>query len=206
MNSLFPSRLRAQDRSGFTLIEIVIATVILGLLMTVAMPAMRGMNEKNKLRAEAREMVALMKMARTEAVFNERTTQIFLDIEKREFWLDLREPTKKGEKRDKDDRKIVEQKRQLDGKIWFEETLVYEQNILKGKIIAIDFYPDGSASPSLITLANPLANGGEGARLTLELLKSTGQIELTPGTIAEKQDAASGTQPMVPGSAGGRNG
>lgn len=194
------------SRRGFTLMEIVIATVILGLLMAVAMPAMKGMNEKNKLRSDARELVSLIKLARTEAVFNERTTQIFLDLEKGQFWLDLREPTEKGERRGKNDRKIVEQVRDLEPKIWFEETQVVQQNILKDNVIAIDFYPDGSASPTFITLANTSVRGGEGdgegARMTIEVLKSTGQVELTPGTIAGKQEAALNSQPVTPGGAG----
>lgn len=187
-------------RAAFTLLEIMVAVTILAIMMAVTFPSMRGMNEKNKLRSAARQMTALMKYARTEAVFGERTTQIFLNTDQRQFWVDLREPEpEKGSSgfssKDKQPKqRNIEQKRDLDDNIWFEETQAYDENIIKGKdqVVAIDFYPDGSASPTYITLANK-----SGAHLTIEVLKSTGQIEITPGSIEDKK-AQSQEQQVTP--------
>jgi type II secretion system protein H len=184
---------RARAR-GFTLLEIMVAVTILAIMMAVTLPSMKAMNEKNKLRSTARQITALMKYARTEAVFGERTTEVFLNLDKREFWLDLREPEpEKGDsswssKNKQPKERNIEQKRDLDSSIWFEETQAYDENIIEGgkdKLIAVDFYPDGSASPTFLTLTNK-----GGTKLTIEVLKSTGQIEITPGTIEEKKSQA----------------
>ncbi|MGI8906438.1 MAG: pilus assembly FimT family protein [Candidatus Sumerlaeaceae bacterium] len=176
-------------RCGFTLIEIMVVVTILAVMMAVTFPSMRGMNEKNKLRATARQLTALMKYARTEAVFGERTTEVFLNLDKREFWIDLREPEpEKGSgSSKKPTERNIEQKRDIDENIWFEETQAYDENIIEGKdkVIAVDFYPDGSASPTLITLVNK-----QGTRMTIEVLRSTGQIEISPGSIEEKKAQA----------------
>jgi type II secretion system protein H len=176
--------MRANTRQrGFTMIEIMTVVVIVAIMMGVAYPSMRSMNEKNKLRATAREIIALMKYARTEAVMGERRTAIFLDLDKREYWMDLRTPDPKtGEYNPRAKRTQLEQKRDLNKDIWFEEVSTYESNVVKGKLIAVDFYPDGSATPILLTLTNK-----RGSKMTVELLKSTGLTEVSPGSIEEKQ-------------------
>jgi hypothetical protein len=127
--------------------------------------------------------------------------------------LDLREPEpEKGSSSSSGGKKIkqrnIEQRRRLTEKtppdMWFEETSAYDENIIensKGKVIAIDFHPDGSASPTFVTLTN---NGG--MHITIEVLKATGQIEVTPGTIAEKQEKAQEQVTIPPAPMGGSRG
>jgi type II secretion system protein H len=171
---------------GFTLLEIMTVIVIMGVMIAITMPSMKAMNEKNKLRSTARELIALMKYARSEAVFGHRMTEVFLDLDKRLYWMDLRTPdAKTGEYNPKAKKTQLEQKRELNNKISFDEVSVYDSNIVKGKLIAVDFYPDGSASPMLITLANL-----NGSKMTIEIIKSTGLTEVTPGTIEEKKALA----------------
>jgi hypothetical protein len=50
--------------------------------------------------------------------------------------------------------------------------------------VAADFFADGSASPLLLTVSNR-----DGSKLTIEVVKSTGRTEVTPGTIADKRAA-----------------
>jgi Tfp pilus assembly protein FimT len=158
--------------------------LIIAVMMGVSFPVMRNMSQKNKLRATTREVIALMKYARTEAVFGERTTEVFIDVEKTEYWLDLREPDPKtGEYNPKRKKKQLEQKRDLPQDIEIAEITTYGSNIIKDKIIAIDFYPDGTATPTLMTFHNRRTD----SKLTVELLKSTGVSEVSAGTIEEKK-------------------
>lgn len=172
---------RARSRA-MTLLEIMVVMVVLAVLMAVSYPSLRGFNEHNKLRATTREIVALAKYARNEAVFGERRTQVFLDVAKREFWLDLRTPDPKtGEYRVGRNKTDFEQRRVLNRDVWFDEVTTLDKNVIRDKVIALDFFPDGTASPAMITLANR-----RGQRMTLEILKGTGMAEITPGTIADK--------------------
>lgn len=178
-------RLGYKRLRAMTLLELLTVITILTVLMGVTFPTLRSFNEKNKLRATVREIVALLKYARSEAVMSQRTTEVFFDLEKRQYWLDLREPDPKtGEVRTQRKKRQLEEKRSLHPDIWFDEVTSYEDNIIDDKIVAVDFYPDGSASPLLLTVANR-----SGAKLTIEVVKSTGRTEVTPGTIREKREA-----------------
>lgn len=200
-------------RRGMTLIEIVIVVVILGVTMAVAIPNMTGVNRKNKLNATARELIALAKAARAEAVFGERTTELILDLEKHEFWLDLRRPdpnegrtgtiTGGGRNSKKQAaRSMLEEKHTMPSGISFGEATALDQNILKGKLIAIDFYPDGTASPTIFSIQNDRKQS-----ITIEILKANGMAEMTPGTVEQKQAAieeAAMSAPLPPmGGVGG---
>jgi hypothetical protein len=123
---------------------------------------------------------------------------VFLDVEKRQFWMDLREPDPKtGSYNPKGKKRQLEQKRDLNPDIWFDEVTTYDSNIIKDKIVAVDFYPDGSASPILLTVTNRSS-----AKMTIEVIKSTGLTEVTPGTIEEKRAATEEAMGSIPGYGG----
>jgi prepilin-type N-terminal cleavage/methylation domain-containing protein len=182
-------------RKGMTFLELLTVITILAVLMGVTFPTLRAFNEKNKLRGTVREIVALIKYARAEAIFGQRMTEVFFDLEKRQFWLDLREPDPRtGEYNPKRKKRQLEQKRTLHQDLWFDEVTAYDTNIIRDKVVAVDFYPDGSASPLFLTVANRA-----GAKLTIEVIKSTGRAEVTPGTIEEKRAANVAQQQKIQG-------
>lgn len=195
------SRHNPRSNRGMTLMEILIVVTIIVVMFGVSFPMMRGYNEHNKLRAAAREFVALMKYARTEAVLREHATGIFVDYGKRQFWLDLREvDPKTGTIDPKRKKTSLEIKRELNKDIWIDEIVTEDKNIVKDKVVAIDFYPDGSCSGVLMTVANR-----EGAKLTVELLKSTGLTEVYKGTIEElraKEQEEAASNPALSGANG----
>ena len=171
-------------RRGMTMIEIMVVVTVLAVLMGLSFPAMRGVNEKNKLRAAALDLVGLMKLARVRAVMDQHDTNVFLDLDKRQYWVDFRQSeTGSGGSKKKGSLTQVERRRQLDASIWFEEVTAYDRNLVTDKLVAIDFFPDGSASPTLLTLINK-----QGKRLTVDLKKASGMAEVSNGTIAEKRE------------------
>lgn len=166
--------LRGNPRRGFTMIEIIVVVVIIAVMFTVSFPSLRAVNDNNRLRSSVRELSNLMKYARSEAVFNSRTTEVFLDTEKHEFWLDLRKPNEKtGRYNPKDPKTTMERKRELETKVQFDSVTALDNNILSGGIIAFDFYPDGTASPGLVTLRN-----NRDLRYTVEVIKPTGSVKI----------------------------
>ena len=80
-------------------------------------------------------------------------------------------------------RSDFEQRRVLNRDIWFDEVTTLDKNVIRDEVIALDFFPDGTASPAMITLANR-----RGQLMTLEILKGTGMAEITPGSIADKME------------------
>lgn len=179
--------LRLRAPRAMTLMELMIVVTIIIVLMGVSFPTMRSMHQRGQLRSSARELMGLMKLARTEAVLNERPTSFFMDTDSREFWLDLREPapppgsaSRSTAKRLKSE---AEEKRALPRDVWFEEVSAYDKNVIQRKIVAVDFFPDGSATPTLLTLAHR-----NGDRMTVELVKATGLPELSRGTMEDKRE------------------
>jgi type II secretion system protein H len=198
-------RVRARRyRCGFTLLEIMVVVVILAIIVGVAMPSMSKFNESNRLKTAARELASLMRYARTEAIFNERVTEVFLDIENREYWVDLRSETAEDDSDDSDrgrkrrkakpKKTSMEDKRPLEKKIIFGDILAYDENIIKDSLIAIDFFPDGHASPTFFTLKSE----STGREMCIEVLKATGFTEVTAGSIEDKQEKAKAAQAVVP--------
>lgn len=199
---------------GMTFIEVMVCVVLMAVLMGVAFPTMSGINRKNKLRAAARELVAISKAARAEAVFGERTTSLVLDVDKHEYFLVLRTPEEElstaekftgggGKSRAKTRKDRLEQPRELKSfQVVFDEVSAYDENILDDKKIVIDFHADGSASPTLFSLKNT-----KDERITIEIMKATGQVEISPGTVEEKQakimEAAGNVGAPPPPAAGG---
>lgn len=172
-----------QARRGMTMIEIMVVLTVLAILMAVALPTMRAVNDRNRLRAAAREMLGIMKVARSEAILGQRATTVYLDLQKREYWLDLRRVDEKTGKPVSDKKKSqYEEKRPLERDIAFEEVTVVEDNVIDDKYVAIDFYPDGSATPAAITFADVKLK-----RVTVEVLKASGLVEISNGTIEQKR-------------------
>jgi Tfp pilus assembly protein FimT len=168
------------------MMELVVVVIIIAVMFAVSLPTLRGVSRGNRLRSDVREIMSLMKYARTEAVFNGRTTEVFIDTEKNQFWLDLRTPDKKtGRYNPKDLKSTMERKRDLESGVWFPGITADEKYILKNGIIAFDFYPDGTASSGLISLTNrnPDKPEARGAEYTLELFPSTGMVELSEGDL-----------------------
>ncbi len=168
------------------MVEIVIVVIIIGVMFAVTIPSLRGVSEGNRLRSNVRELMTLMKYARTEAVFSGRTTGVFLDTEKNQFWLDLRTPDEKTGRYDpKGPKSTMERKRDLEKGVWFPAVTADENNILKDGVIAFDFYPDGTASPGLIMVSNRNTDKGDtkGADYTVEISRSTGLVELNKGDL-----------------------
>jgi prepilin-type N-terminal cleavage/methylation domain-containing protein len=56
---------------GMTFLELMVAMIILGLLLAVAVPRMVGAGQMSQLRGAARDIVSLMKFARSTAIFGE---------------------------------------------------------------------------------------------------------------------------------------
>lgn len=72
---------------GFTFIELVIVTVIVGLLAVMAQLHLSGLLRKNTFRAQVQEFVSAMRMAVTAASESERRYEVIVDLVEQSFML-----------------------------------------------------------------------------------------------------------------------
>ena len=85
---------------GFTLLELLITVAMVAILAAVAIPSFQDMIERNRVAATANDLVASFLTARSEAVKQERTTNIAKDVNWGKGWT----------VKDADDALIVEYK------------------------------------------------------------------------------------------------
>ena len=142
---------------GFTLIELVVALAVAGLLLAVVPLSLQRAHETAEYRATVRHMLAGLKSARHEAMRSGRVTAFAVDLEQRRFGVE-----------DRLERGIADA---------LEVSLVVaEQDIDARGSGRIRFYPDGSATGGSIDLLRP---SGDGVRLRVDwLLGSISQYRL----------------------------
>ncbi len=73
--------------SGFTLIELMVALVVLGILMAIAYPSITQSIANNRVRSHAQEVTSLLSFARAEAITRGATVTVFNDADNKESWV-----------------------------------------------------------------------------------------------------------------------
>jgi general secretion pathway protein H len=122
-------------RQGFTLIELLVVLSIMAALFAVVPPLFSSASSANEVRAISRQMTAVLRQARSNAVATRAPIDFTLDLEQRRYQLADRPPV------------------QLPADL--ELTMITGQSELRGRGRgAIRFFADGSSTGGRITLSN----------------------------------------------------
>jgi general secretion pathway protein H len=70
---------------GFTLLEMIVGVMILGLFVVVAMPFLPGPSESLRLRTTARELAGALRFTRASAIARGSELVLAVDVERRTF-------------------------------------------------------------------------------------------------------------------------
>ncbi len=68
-----------KKENGFTLIELMVTIAVMAIIAMMAAPSMTSMIRKNQLHSDAREVIELATMARSNAVFSKKEQKLALD-------------------------------------------------------------------------------------------------------------------------------
>ncbi|MEI6892264.1 MAG: prepilin-type N-terminal cleavage/methylation domain-containing protein [Pontiella sp.] len=74
-------------RAGFTLIEIILVTVVITIITGIALPYFSGSYKGNKLRLSARTIARMSRYARGMSIMREEQMTVVLNHETMEIWL-----------------------------------------------------------------------------------------------------------------------
>ena len=129
--------MRIRDRArGFSLLEVLVAFVIVALVVTALFRMFGGPISTSELRATARELAAGLRLAQSEAVSQRRQTFLVLDVAGKRFKVD----------RDAKEHALPSR---------IELKLFTAQNDLVSESVgSIRFFPDGGSNGGRITVAS----------------------------------------------------
>lgn len=77
-----------KDTEGYTLIELVVVIVLIGMMMTLTIPKLRSVNLFDDLKSSTRRMAGLIRSTRYDAIRDNIAYRLHFDLESREFWVD----------------------------------------------------------------------------------------------------------------------
>ncbi len=76
------------EKKGYTLIELMVVIVLLGLIFTIATPKIRDALFRDELKGATRQMVGLITRLRNEAIREHKDYMLHFDLESNRFWFD----------------------------------------------------------------------------------------------------------------------
>lgn len=140
---------------GFTLLEMTIVLVIIGLLMALVPPALSGALESAQNKDAARRVAAALRTARANAVATYRDATVTLDVENKRFTVSGRS-------------KVYELPEQLTMKV---DTV--QSEVIDEGIASIRFHPDGTSTGGRVTLSQ-----GEEVSFMIDIDWLTGRVRI----------------------------
>ena len=154
MFSMDHCRYRAAEK-GLSLLELLAALFILGLLATLVPPALDSVGGGWKLRADARNVESVLRWAQNAAVADGVPAYVLYDVPKRTFWVRHREEPVSA--------------CQLSRDIRFEAVRMGTIRIVNDRA-RITAYPDGTVDAHQVVLS-----GRKGRRMSIRFDRLTGE-------------------------------
>lgn len=136
-------------RSAFTLLELVLVMVIIGTVMALASPSLRGWNRASRLRDLGSDFVATTRWARTQAIATGEIYRVCIDANTGGWWV-MRQA---GEE-------FVSEQSGLGGITLLPEGFAIELSLAgqPGNASYIEFHPTGRTQPARVRIVSDLGD------------------------------------------------
>lgn len=168
-----PRTARHDPQRGFTLLEIALVLLILGVAMSFAMPRFRDPSRLD-LSSNVRRLATTFRLLRNEAIMNGHTYRLNYDLDQQRYWISIEE----GGRNTAD---LLQNAGPLARPVRLPDTVAFSDVVLQsiGKLnqgqVFTRFFPDGFVDPTIVHMDN----GREA--YTLNVWPLTGQVTIYEG-------------------------
>ncbi|MCG6879932.1 MAG: prepilin-type N-terminal cleavage/methylation domain-containing protein [Deltaproteobacteria bacterium] len=167
-----------QNRKGFTLIELVVVISLIVMMIGLTMPQIRNALLSDNLKRTALRMTGLAKNLRDEAMREEKTFGLYLDMAQQRYWTGFEAMTeeelalaRENAQKLPDDVKILD--------VWYKT----EGKVNEGEAVIL-FFKKGYVQPSAIHLGDD-----EDRRLTVVLSPFGGKVKVLDKYVDFESDS-----------------
>lgn len=122
-------------QTGFTLVELLVATVIMVMAYTLAAPLISSGVAGTELKASARQLAAGLRKARSEAIARRHESTLTVDVEGRQFQLS-------------GDPRVYRMSKGIEVKLF-----TAQSELVSASTGSIRFFPDGGSTGGRVTVA-----------------------------------------------------
>lgn len=161
------------DSRGFTLLEIIVVCALIGIMLTISIPSMRGAFFSDPLKASARKIIGLINDVRQTAARTSTAHQLNLSQVENRIWYEEVATSEDGEKNEDEEPRSHEV--QLPDSVRLDSVWLHSSGITSESLVKVWISKKGYVEP---------------AALQLESDEETLAIQLNPfsnpATIAEK--------------------
>jgi prepilin-type N-terminal cleavage/methylation domain-containing protein len=150
---------------GFTLLEIILVLVFIGLIAGLTTPFVMSTLERIKHQTEAREINSALRYARSEAITRKTVTTFNANIASKKYWISNKES------------KTSSVSKTLDPEFSMSYMTSNEETIESGTF-AINFYPRGNSGGGTIQIAKVSPGKSDSAyEITIDPITGSSRIE-----------------------------
>jgi general secretion pathway protein H len=167
------SAIRNQQSKGFTLIELMVVIVVLGVMMTLIIPQLGNIGDAN-LKRSARHLTGMIRFLRDESQAKKMLYRLRFDIKDGKYWAEEFDYISKDTAEFKRLQVAMANEGSLAGQVTFKDVQVGSHPDDPYML----FTPDGWVEPAFIHLRN-----GNDKLFTLIVKPLTGDTELREGEV-----------------------
>jgi prepilin-type N-terminal cleavage/methylation domain-containing protein len=138
---------------GFTLVEMMLVFLLIGIMISVAIPRWRDVYSETSVHESSKMITALADFAREKSVLEHRQYRLILDKRERAYWLERQTTFPQT-----DTETFEPSKDNPSGRFRLPDQFYFDEIRLNGKKArgnsSITFYPDGTSDEVEVTVAN----------------------------------------------------